>query len=138
MTMHKFALLLISALLLTPAASAKDDDGRVERSGDCTGVSNWELKAKPDDGRLEVEFEVDQNTNGVRWHVVLKRNGEQGPRGESHDTGAERLVLVREADCEPRRHGQDRRHRDARQRRALPRLAPDLARRVVHPRDERG
>jgi hypothetical protein len=75
MTMHKLALLLTSALLLTPAASAKDGDGRVERSGACTGVSNWDLKAKPDDGRLEVEFEVDQNTNGVRWHVVLKRNG---------------------------------------------------------------
>jgi hypothetical protein len=75
MTMHKPTLLLISALLLTPAASAKDDDGRVERSGSCSGRSNWDLKAKPDDGRLEVEFEVDQNKNGVRWHVVLKRNG---------------------------------------------------------------
>jgi hypothetical protein len=65
----------MSALLLTPAAVAKDDDREVERSGDCSGRSNWELKAKPDDGRLEVEFEVDQNKNGVRWHVVLKRNG---------------------------------------------------------------
>jgi hypothetical protein len=75
MTMNKLALLLASALLLTPAASAKDGDGRVEKSGSCTGVSNWELKAKPDDGRLEVEFEVDQNKNGVQWHVVIKRNG---------------------------------------------------------------
>jgi hypothetical protein len=90
MNMHKPVLLLISALLLTPAAAAKDDDGRVERSGDCSGSSNWTLKAKPDDGRLEVEFEVDQNKNGVRWHVVLKRNGNkvreanrvtQGPSG---------------------------------------------------------
>ena len=47
----------------------------MEHSGDCTGGSDWKLKAKPDDGRLEVEFEVDQNKNGVRWHVVLKRNG---------------------------------------------------------------
>ena len=81
MTMHKLSLLLIPALLLTPAASARDDDGRVERSGSCTGVSNWELDAKPDDGRLEVEFEVDQNKNGVRWHVVLKQNGERVREG---------------------------------------------------------
>ena len=81
MTMHKLSLLLISALLLTPAAFAKDGDGRVERSGSCTGVSNWDLKAKPDNGRLEVEFEVDQNKNGVRWHVVLKQNGERVREG---------------------------------------------------------
>ena len=79
--MHKLALLLISTLLLTPAASAKDGDGRVERSGDCSGRSNWALKAKPDDGRLEVEFEVDQNKNGVLWHVVLKQNGEKVREG---------------------------------------------------------
>jgi hypothetical protein len=81
MTMHKLSLLLISSLLLVPAASAKDDDGEVERSGSCSGGSNWDLKAKPDDGRLEVEFEVDQNRNGVRWHVVLKRNGKKVREG---------------------------------------------------------
>jgi hypothetical protein len=88
--MHKPAVLLVFALLLIPTAAAKDDDGEVERSGSCTGASNWKLKAKPDDGRLEVEFEVDQNKNGVGWHVVLKRNGKkvreanrvtQGPSG---------------------------------------------------------
>jgi hypothetical protein len=81
MTMRKPALALISALLLVPAAVAKDDDGEVERSGSCSGSSNWELKAKPDDGRLEVEFEVDQNKNGVRWHVRLKRNGKKVREG---------------------------------------------------------
>jgi hypothetical protein len=47
----------------------------VIRSGDCSGASNWKLKAKPDDGRLEVEFDVDQNRNGVEWKVKLRRNG---------------------------------------------------------------
>ena len=75
MTMPKLTLLLMSALLLAPAAFAKGDNGRVERTGDCSLHSNWKLKVKPDDGRLDVEFEVDQNTIGVRWHVVLKRNG---------------------------------------------------------------
>jgi hypothetical protein len=44
-------------------------------AGSCTGGSTAKLKAKPDDGRLEVEFEVDQNRNGVPWTVVLTRDG---------------------------------------------------------------
>ena len=69
-------LTALAALLALPAPGiGKGGDARVIRSGDCTGASNWKLKAKPDDGRLEVEFEVDQNRNGVEWHVKLKRNG---------------------------------------------------------------
>ena len=44
-------------------------------AGSCTGSSSAKLKAKHDDGRLEVEFEVDQNRNGVTWDVRLRRNG---------------------------------------------------------------
>ena len=70
------AAALLAAASPTPAADkGGDDDGRVERTGSCSGSSNWKLKAKPDDGRLEVEFEVDQNTNGVSWRVRIRRNG---------------------------------------------------------------
>jgi hypothetical protein len=57
--------------------SARDDSRRPERrvAGSCTGQTSAKLKAKPDDGRLEVEFEVDQNRNGVTWRVRLRRNG---------------------------------------------------------------
>ena len=80
--MVKFSLcFLVAALTAAGTAFAKDDDGRVEKSGECSGSSNWDLKAKPDDGRLEVEFEVDQNKNGVRWHVKLKRNGNKVREG---------------------------------------------------------
>ena len=68
-------ILLIAAVGTGGTAIAKDDDGRVERAGSCSGPSNWKLKAKPDDGRIEAEFEVDQNRTGVRWRVVMKRNG---------------------------------------------------------------
>ncbi len=44
-------------------------------SGTCSRSSSATLKAKPDNGRLETEFEVDQNRNGVRWTVALRRNG---------------------------------------------------------------
>jgi hypothetical protein len=70
-------LTAILALLVSaaPSLGKGGNDGRVIRSGDCSGASNWKLKAKPDDGKLEVEFEVDQNRNGVEWAVKLKRNG---------------------------------------------------------------
>ena len=60
-------------LAVAPAASAKDGD--VLRTGACTAASTSKLKLSPEDGGIEVEFEVDQNRNGVRWSVVLTRNG---------------------------------------------------------------
>lgn len=56
------------------AALAKGGDD-VRATGSCTGSSSAKIKAKPRDGRIEVEFEVDQNRNGVRWKVRLKDNG---------------------------------------------------------------
>lgn len=74
--MKKLIPLTALVALLAGAAPSpgKDGDGRVIRTGDCSGASDWKLKAKPDDGRLEVEFEVDQNRNGVEWKVKLRRN----------------------------------------------------------------
>ena len=57
------------------AAPAKDGDGRLLTSGRCSAGAIWKLKAKADDGRIETEFEVDQNRNGRRWRVTLQRNG---------------------------------------------------------------
>lgn len=44
-------------------------------TGTCTGNSTAKLKVKPDDGRLETEFEVDQNRSGVTWKVRIHRTG---------------------------------------------------------------
>jgi hypothetical protein len=60
-----------AALVGAQAASAKDGDVLV--SGTCTKASTSKLKLSEEDGRIEVEFEVDQNRNGVRWVVVLRR-----------------------------------------------------------------
>ncbi len=62
-----------AALVLAAAAAAKDGD--VLRAGTCTQASTSKLKLGPEDGGIEVEFEVDQNRNGVRWKVVVVRNG---------------------------------------------------------------
>ena len=55
------------------AAPAKDGDVRV--AGRCGGASTSKLKLSRENGRIEVELEVDQNRNGVRWAVVLRQNG---------------------------------------------------------------
>ena len=59
------------ALVAVPATAAKDGDVLVR--GSCTGASMSKLKLSEEDGRIEVEFEVDQNRNGVRWTVTLRR-----------------------------------------------------------------
>lgn len=55
------------------AAIAKDGDKIVR--GSCSASSTAKLKLSPDDGRIEAEFEVDQNRTGVRWRVTLRSNG---------------------------------------------------------------
>jgi hypothetical protein len=44
-------------------------------AGSCTDGSTSKLKVKPDDGRLALEFEVDQNRKGVVWTVRIRRDG---------------------------------------------------------------
>jgi 2-methylaconitate cis-trans-isomerase PrpF len=68
-------LLATGMLAAAPATFAKGTD--VIRTGNCSAASDWKLKAKPDNGRLEVEFEVDQNRNGQVWNVTLTHNGSQ-------------------------------------------------------------
>jgi hypothetical protein len=65
---------LAVALTASPFALAKGrEDVRV--SGACTASSTSKLKLSEENGRIEVEFEVDQNRNGVRWNVSLFQNG---------------------------------------------------------------
>ena len=69
------AVLMIGGLTATAPASAKDGDGRVIVRGDCSKRADWTLKAKPDDGRMEVELEVDVNRVGQSWTWTLRSNG---------------------------------------------------------------
>jgi hypothetical protein len=63
-----------TAFVATPVASAKGGDG-VKVKGACTQSSTAKLKLSREDRGVEVEFEVDQNRNGVPWKVTLRRNG---------------------------------------------------------------
>jgi hypothetical protein len=61
------------ALPMTSAEAAKA--GSVIKSGSCSARADWKLKASPDNGRIEVEAEVDSNVNGQSWNWRLRHNG---------------------------------------------------------------
>jgi hypothetical protein len=72
---------LVATTLLAAPLTTTAKDGDVIRRGACTMDSSWKLKLSPENGRIEVEFEVDQNRNGQKWFVKLKRNGSVFWRG---------------------------------------------------------
>ncbi len=75
-------LALASALVVVGSSTAGGGGGpRVVKQGTCSGSATSKLKLKPDNGKIEVEFEVDQNANGRKWRVTLKRNGHRFFRG---------------------------------------------------------
>ena len=59
----------------TPAHAQHGGNPVVEKSGNCSAGAVWKLKAKPDNGLIEVEFEVDSNRVGQRWNVHIADNG---------------------------------------------------------------
>ena len=67
------AIMVLSILALPASAGGRE----VTRSGNCSARSDWKLKAKADNGGLEVEFEVDQNVVGDTWAVRILQDGER-------------------------------------------------------------
>ena len=90
-------LLVFGSVVVAVPALAGDDD--VIRRGSCSGNSTWKLKVSPQDGRLEVEFEVDQNRNGEEWRVRMSQNGDvffRGIRTTSGPSGSFEVRRVRD------------------------------------------
>jgi hypothetical protein len=72
---------LVGSLLLVPAVSAAANDADVIKRGSCSGKSTWKLKASPENGRIEVEGEVDSNVNGQTWRWRIRHNGTLSAKG---------------------------------------------------------
>ena len=70
--------MLVTAGTAVPAAAG--DDEKI-RQGGCSGSADWKLKVKTDDGRLEVEGEIDSNVNGQTWRWRITHNGSVSARG---------------------------------------------------------
>ncbi len=78
------ALTLGLAFAGTVPALANDAD--VIRRGPCSGSADWKLKASPENGRIEVEGEVDSNVNGQNWRWRILHNGAISARGTATTT----------------------------------------------------
>ena len=73
--MMRVALAGALVLMIAGAVPASAKAGDVIRTGACSGSSDWKLKLSPQDGRIEVEYEVDSNKVGQTWSVRLFENG---------------------------------------------------------------
>ncbi|HUR76253.1 MAG TPA: hypothetical protein VMZ00_18355 [Sporichthya sp.] len=80
-------LVLLSGLAAAGPAAAKGGGDVVRASGNCSGSADWKLKAKHDDGRIEVELEVDSNRAGQRWSWKLTDNGTKVASGQKTTAG---------------------------------------------------
>lgn len=69
------AVPLALTLIVTSVGVAGARDGDIEVRGRCSGGSQAELKLSDEDGRIEIEFEVDQNRVGQRWRVAVRDDG---------------------------------------------------------------
>ena len=67
-------------------ASAIGGGDAVITTGTCSGSSDWELKGKHDDGRLEIEAQVDSNRVGQTWSWRLLDNGVRFAAGTATTT----------------------------------------------------
>ena len=76
MTTAAITLGLAAPLVATATpAFASGGGGGVSSSGACTNGAHFELKAKHDDGRIEMEYQVDSNRAGQVWAVRITDNG---------------------------------------------------------------
>jgi hypothetical protein len=66
------ATALIGGVLVAGPADAKAGD--VIKSGGCSAGGAWKLKAGPQNGSIEVEYEINARS-GQKWRVIIKDNG---------------------------------------------------------------
>ena len=89
------AVALTTAATLLCAPTALADDADVVERGSCSGSTDWKVGAGPDDGRIEVEGEVDSNRSGQSWRWRIVHNGSVSFRGTKETAGASGSFEVR-------------------------------------------
>src|SRR5436190_19797582 len=68
---------LLAVAMLGPVDAAWAGGGDIVKSGSCSGSATWKLKLSPENGKIEVEFEVDSNRAGQTWRVKLFHDGDR-------------------------------------------------------------
>jgi hypothetical protein len=87
----KLSALATVALVAVPATSLPANasgGGRVESATRSCASGVIKVKAKADDGRIEVEGEVDTNRRGQTWAWSIRRDGNVAARGTGTTAGA--------------------------------------------------
>jgi hypothetical protein len=92
-TRTALAALTLSALALplaamAPATASHGDRAGVRTHGGCDGPAVWTMKAKPSNGKIEVEAEVDSNRVGQVWDWTIKHDGRNAANGTNRTHGA--------------------------------------------------
>ena len=95
---------LAATLALPGTAVAGDED--VTTTGACSNYGRYDLKLSPQNGRIEVEFEVDTNRRGQRYRVRLVHDGRRVHQRVYRTRGISGSFTVR--DVRPNRRGADR------------------------------
>lgn len=93
----RIVLAAVMTMTLAGAAPASAKDGDVIKQGACSGSADWKLKLSPENGRIEVEYEVDSNVVGQTWRVRIVKNGTtifQGTRQTKAPSGSFEVRLV--------------------------------------------
>ena len=81
------ATVTVALMMTVGAVPAMAGDAERIRRGGCSGSADWKMKVSPDDGRLEVEAEVDSNVSGQTWRWRLSHNGSVSARGTKTTSG---------------------------------------------------
>ena len=99
--------MLLASAPAAMAARHAPSKGGITATGPCSGASTWKLTASPDNGRVEVQFEIDSNVVGQAWKVRLSDNGTFFFKGSAVTQGPQRLVRGPEARDRPGRERPD-------------------------------
>jgi hypothetical protein len=94
----------------TPAF-ASGGGGGVSSSGACTNGGHFELKAKHDNGAIEMEYQVDSNRAGQVWAVRITDNGAVVVSRQATTAGPSGSFTIRKVI--PNRPGLDKIHAHA-------------------------
>ena len=86
-TLRGGAAVLALGLAFATSATALANDDDVIKRGNCSGRTDWKLKVKPDDGRLEVEGEIDSNRNRQVWRWKIMHDGSLSTHGRAITRG---------------------------------------------------
>ena len=108
------AALLGSVMATVPAHAGGGDF--IEEDGACSANASWIMKAKHDDGRIELEFSVDSNRAGQTWAVRVTDNerlvfaGEKVTNRLNQRFSVDRIVANRAGTGPAGRLGEERSH----------------------------